>query len=100
MKVGQSQVCFREDPLMNRDSVCVVILDQEGCRLSTSMDEDIATTLIGVASEDPVDWSEMIAYWPRYNTRVAPEFASSLPIEIVDCQQLMRAIGETELKVS
>jgi len=65
--------------------------------MSTAMNEDVATTLIGVASEDPSDWSEMIAYWPRYTTRVAPEFASSLPIEIVDRQQLMRAIGETEL---
>jgi len=82
---------------MNRDSICVVILDHEGCRMSTAMNEDVATTLIGVASEDPSDWSEMIAYWPRYTTRVAPEFASSLPIEIVDRQQLMRAIGETEL---
>ena len=81
---------------MNRDSVCVVVLDHEGCRLSASMNEDMATTLIAVAGEDPADWSEMIAYWPRYTTCVVPEFASSLPMEIVDRQQMMRSIGETE----
>ena len=33
LNVGQSQVCFRKDPLMNRDSVCVVIV-QVGIRAS------------------------------------------------------------------
>lgn len=36
------------------EPVCVVIIDQDDYRLG-SLHEDIATTLIAVASEDPAD---------------------------------------------
>jgi hypothetical protein len=80
---------------MSQDSVCAVILDHEACQMAVT-NEDIALTLIAVASEDPADWAEMIAYWPRYTTRVVPEFASNLPFEIVDHQQIIHAVSETE----
>ncbi len=75
--------------------VCVVIIDSEGYHLA-SLHEDVATTLIAVASEDPADWAEMLAYWPRYTTRAVPEFASSLPIESVSRELAIGKIGDTD----
>ena len=43
--------------------VQVIIMDRKSCRLGL-LDEDVAMTVIAVASEDPADWSEMLAYWP------------------------------------
>ena len=59
------------------EPVQVVIMDRESCRLGL-LDEDVAMTVIAVASEDPADWSEMLAYWPRYTSRVVPEYLSSV----------------------
>lgn len=80
---------------MEPEPVLVVVLDHEGCRSGT-LDDDTATTLIAVASEDPADWSEMVNYWPRYTTRVVPEFASSLPIDRVPREQVLSDIGATD----
>ena len=75
--------------------VQVVIMDRESCRLGL-LDEDVATTLIAVASEDPVDWSEMLAYWPRYSSRVVPEYLSSVAVELVPKDRLHECIGESQ----
>lgn len=77
------------------EPVCVVIIDQDDYRLG-SLNEDIATTLIAVASEDPADWSEIAGYWPRYQSRTVPEYASSLPIDIVEPERAMSSIRETD----
>lgn len=68
---------------MENELVNVVIIDPDGCK-SGMLSEDVAMTLIAVASEDPANWDEMVAFWPRYVTRVVPEFAANLPIETVD----------------
>ena len=75
--------------------VQVVIMDRESCRLGL-LDEDVATTLIAVASEDPADWSEMLAYWPRYSSRVVPEYLSSVALELVSKDRLHECIGESQ----
>ncbi len=78
-----------EDP-----SICVAVFDSAGCRCGL-LDEDTAITLIAVASEDPLDWDEMMAYWPRYTTRVVPEFASNLPLEIAKREETIDALRES-----
>ncbi|MDB2687159.1 hypothetical protein N9Y42_08085 [Mariniblastus sp.] len=77
------------------EPVQVVIMDRESCRLGL-LDEDVAMTLIAVASEDPADWSEMLAYWPRYTSRVVPEYLSSVPLEVVSKECLPESIGESQ----
>ena len=75
--------------------VQVVISDHESCRLGL-LDEDVAMTLIAVASEDPADWSEMLAYWPRYTSRVVPEYLGSVALEVVSKECLRESIGESK----
>lgn len=75
--------------------VHLVVMDAEACRYGTVV-EDVATTLVAVASEDPVDWDEMHAYWPRYRSRGVPEFLSSVSLEIVAKQSLHQAIGDSK----
>ena len=65
-------------------SVVVVIVAEDGCRLGISLCEEEALTLVAVASEDPRCWDDMVAYWPRYRTPPVPEFADSLALERVD----------------
>lgn len=80
---------------MENEVVCVVVIDQDGWQLLRT-DGDLATTLIGVASEDPVDWGEMMAYWPRYATGDAPEFASNLLMEAIEPTEAIEALKATD----
>ncbi len=77
------------------EPVCVVIIDQDGFRHG-SLNEDVATTLVAVASEDPADWSEICSFWPRYQNRMVPEFASSMPIEIVTGEEARQFVSKTD----
>lgn len=72
------------------------VLDCDACRFGL-LTEDVATTLIAVASEEPADWCEMLDYWPRYTSRVVPEFLSSIPLEIVAREDLRESIGNSQL---
>lgn len=65
-------------------TVVVVIVEEDGYRLGETLDEEAALTLVAVASEDPVCWDDVVAYWPRYRTPPVPEFADSLALERVD----------------
>lgn len=65
-------------------TVVVVIVEEDGCRLGVSLGEEEALTLVAVASEDPRCWDDVVAYWPRYRTPLVPEFADSLALECVD----------------
>ena len=75
--------------------VHVVVLDGGSCRRG-KVNEDVALTLIGVASEDPADWEEMLAYWPRYTSRVVPEFLSHVALEIDEREKLHESILSSE----
>ena len=55
-------------------TVIVAVIEQDGCRLDMSCDEDSAVTLMAVVSEDPANWADIVAYWPRYRTPQVPEF--------------------------
>ena len=74
----------------------VLVLDSESCRLGL-LNEDVATTLVAVASEDPADWNEMLAYWPRYTSRVVPEFLSSVALETGAREGFQNSIGKSQL---
>lgn len=65
-------------------TVVVVIVEEHSCRLGMSLCEEEALTLVAVASEDPMCWEDVVAYWPRYRTPPVPEFADSLAFERVD----------------
>ena len=75
--------------------VSVVVLDREGYWWGR-LNEDAATTLIAVASEDPADWSELVACWPRYTTRAVPEFASSLLVDQVPRDKARMDVATTD----
>lgn len=65
-------------------TVVVVIVEEDGCLLGVSLGEEEALTLVAVASEDPMCWDDVVAYWSRYRTPPVPEFADSLALERVD----------------
>jgi len=73
-------------------TVVVVIVEEDGCRLGASLDEETALTLVGVASEDPLCWDDVVAYWPRYRTPPVPEFADSLALVRVDFASVRGAL--------
>ena len=73
----------------------IVVLDGDVCRFG-SVESDTALTLFAVASEDPSCWNEMTEFWPRYRTPVVCEFLNSLPIESVDKDWALNAIGKTD----
>ena len=75
--------------------VCSVLIDRDGWRMAT-LESDVATTLVAVASEDPADWNEVCQYWPRYTSRVVPEFASQLEFEGVSREQTIESICKTD----
>jgi len=75
-------------------TVVVVILQQHACRLGVSLDEDAATTLIAVASEDPNCWDDIAAYWARYRTPQVPEFADGLAIKPADSATARGALDQ------
>ncbi len=77
-------------------TVIVAVIEQDGCHLGTSCDEDSAVTLLAVVSEDPASWADIAAYWPRYRTPQVPEFADGLAIHSADLAEVRAAIGQHE----
>lgn len=77
-------------------TVVVAIVDQDGCRLGVSLDEDVALTLVAVASEDPACWDDVADFWPRYRTPPVPEFAESLVFEHVSRDTARGALDQHE----
>lgn len=59
--------------------VYVLVRDAQGW-ICGVVHEDVALTLIGLASEDPEDWDEMCSHWPRYRTPPTPRQARALPM--------------------
>ena len=58
--------------------VCVLVRDGEGWAHGV-VHEDVALTMIGIASEDPDDFEDMRGHWSRYRTPPVPErFPQSL----------------------
>ncbi|MEL7499494.1 MAG: hypothetical protein AAFN77_17960 [Planctomycetota bacterium] len=72
----------------------VVVLDKDGVFAGRLTDAEVST-LVGIVSEDPADWSEMQLLWPRFRTPAVPEFASNMPMEVTDRAIALAPISET-----
>lgn len=76
--------------------VAVVVIDDQQVRSAANVDDWNATTLLACVSEDPAEWSEVAAVWPRYRTGLSAEFADALPLRAGDLESalsLLRAGG-------
>jgi len=62
------------------DPTAVLLIDHDTCLLIPAGDQDVALTLIAVASEDPQSWDDFAQFWPRYRNPQVPEFADGLPL--------------------
>lgn len=80
----------------DRDFATVAIRDDECWRIGHCLDIDVAITLMGVASEDPKDWDEMVGCWPRYRTPAVCRKLGSLPIRPVDPAVALEGVRATE----
>ena len=49
-------------------NVDVLVVDGQVARFAPKLDDWNTTTLLACVSEDPVDWAEIAAVWPRYQT--------------------------------
>jgi hypothetical protein len=83
------------DPREATPPIVVGVLDADGWRLAGCADEDLALTLFAVASEDPANWQEIAAYWPRYRTPVVAEFADGTPLFPADDSTVRCALAQT-----
>lgn len=67
----------------NQNDTCtVVVLFADFCGLLQTSG-DTAMTIAATLSEDPVDWAEVVAYWPRYQTPVVESEIEHL--SLVEC---------------
>lgn len=73
-----------DDEAMEYPDVAVIVIDPHHIRWSPQIDDWNTATLLACASEDPADWSEIAAVWPRYKTGPAADFADGLPAEVAD----------------
>ncbi len=76
--------------------VVAVIVGPDGWRLGPAIEYDSAITLWATTSEDPHDWNEIAAYWPRYQTPASCEFADALPITACDRAAALDAIRQSD----
>ncbi len=70
--------------MQNSPTSAALLIDRDACWLSAAVDEDVALTLIAVASEDPASWDEIAGYWPRYRSPQVPEFADGLTLDRIE----------------
>lgn len=69
--------------------LAVVIVDRHQTRWSPEIDDWNAATLLACTSEDPADWSEIAAVWPRYAAGPSAEFADSLPLAVGELDSVL-----------
>lgn len=74
------------------DDAVLAVLDSEGWQLAGEVGSDTALTLLAVASEDPSDFAELLACWPRYRNPMVCEFASQIPFAKSDPKEVLEAI--------
>lgn len=77
-----------KSPAEHRD-VAVVVIDAHHTRWAAKVDDWNAATLLACLSEDPADWSEIAAVWPRYKTRLSAEFADSLSLTTAETAAIL-----------
>ena len=72
------------------------LIDQDGWWLASGAEEDLALTLFAVASEDPANWQEISAYWPRYRSPAVAEFAEGTALHPADELTARSALAQTD----
>ncbi|WP_153557739.1 hypothetical protein [Roseimaritima sediminicola] len=77
------------------DPVLVVVRDSSGWLLGDAVQYDAALTLWASLSEDPHDWQEVAAYWPRYRTPVVAGEVTDLALHASDRETAFRRLGST-----
>lgn len=81
---------------MECSNVAVIVIDAHHIRWSPQIDDWNTATLLACVSEDPADWSEIAAVWPRYKTGPAAEFADGLPAEVADLDTVLSHLEPDE----
>ena len=74
--------------------VDVVVIDMHATRFAFAIDDWNATTLLACISEDPMDWSEVVAVWPRYKTGPSAEDVDELGFTVVDLDTAIPRLSE------
>ncbi len=62
----------------------VLVLEEDICRIVRGFDENTANTCMALTSEDPANWNDLLACWPRYRTPPVVEFPTALSVEEID----------------
>lgn len=65
-------------------NLAVLVIDSQHTRWAADIDDWNAATLLACISEDPADWSELAAVWPRYQAGPSAEFADALPLAVTE----------------
>ncbi|MCO8123547.1 hypothetical protein NHH03_17510 [Stieleria sp. TO1_6] len=86
--MNQSEANDQSQPM----PMIVVVLDGEQTWLGTAVDDDAALTLWATMSEDPANWDEVAAYWPRYRCPGVCEFLDGLPFRPCDRCDALQAV--------
>lgn len=74
-------------------SVVVIVVDRSETRVALELDDWNTVTLLACVSENPADWSELAAAWPRYRTAASAEFAEALPLILSDWESAWSHLG-------
>jgi len=78
-------------------NVAILIVDEHRARLAAEVDDWDAITLLACLSDDPLDWSELKAVWPRHRTPASAEFAAdSLPVADTEFESAVASLNDDE----
>ncbi|MEZ6116708.1 MAG: hypothetical protein R3C28_09060 [Pirellulaceae bacterium] len=78
------------------DCHVVVIHDYDACYLLSHACTETALIFMAVASEDPANWNDLLAYWPRYRTLDVSEFVDGMPLVVTNRSGASQAIRQTD----
>ncbi|MEQ1826399.1 MAG: hypothetical protein ABL921_10640 [Pirellula sp.] len=88
---------YRDDMSESEAGRCpdvdVIVVDEKIAHFASAVDDWNSTTLLACVSEDPVDWADIAAVWPRYKTEPSAEFADSLDFQIVDAKSALAKLS-------
>ena len=74
--------------------VDVIVIDMHAIRFASAVDDWNTTILLACISEDPLDWTEVVAVWPRYKTGPSADDVDALGLTVVDLDTAMAGLSE------
>ncbi|WP_164101453.1 hypothetical protein [Candidatus Laterigemmans baculatus] len=77
-------------------NLTVLVIDSQHTRWAADLDDWNAATLLACISEDPANWSELAAVWPRYRVGPSAEFADALPLAVIDPETAVERLSVEE----